>query len=416
MESANLGHLHQLQEQVGGGSSSLAVPSINGVGSNNSWNQNLLLNGCNYNSNFNGVLSNARDLRNNNDILVHPSLNTSMLQDLGFQWASSAENYSNHPTNDLQLSKIKEELTDSFPKFGEHSTLEDIHSPSTSYIKQEQQFLRDLNEKLLLRNFSSGCQVNGGFQTSSGDFYSNPQSITSFGTLATASVRGNYSRILPTANISSVNPPLSPFPTSLGMNLQALDLLASTKAGVNFSQPLLNNLGSFKGLPFGLDHLQESSQGPSTNCHKISFMDGAAETKRGLGISEPKASQTQPKKPRFESRSLPPFKVRKEKLGDRIAALQQLVAPFGKTDTASVLLEAIGYIKFLQDQVETLSVPYMKNNACRMAQSGSSDEEQKEEPRDLRSRGLCLVPLSCTSYVTNDNGSVWSPPNYSGGT
>lgn len=47
---------------------------------------------------------------------------------------------------------------------------------------------------------------------------------------------------------------------------------------------------------------------------------------------------------------------------------------------------------------------------------GSSDEEQKEEPRDLRSRGLCLVPLSCTSYVTNDNGSVWSPPNYSGGT
>lgn len=230
----------------------------------------LCRNGCNYNSNFNGVFANARDLRQNNDILVHPSLNTSMLQDLGFQWASSAENYSNHPTNDLQLSKIKEELTDSFPKFGEHSTLEDIHSPSTSYIKQEQQFLQDLNEKLLLRNFSSGCQVNG-FQTSSGDFYSNPQSTTSFGTLATASVRGNYSRILPTANISSVNPPLSPFPTSLGMNLQALDLLASTKAGVNFSQPLLNNLGSFKGLPFGLDHLQESSQGPSTNCQKVSI-------------------------------------------------------------------------------------------------------------------------------------------------
>ncbi|CAN1835508.1 Transcription factor bHLH110 [Linum perenne] len=50
--------------------------------------------------------------------------------------------------------------------------------------------------------------------------------------------------------------------------------------------------------------------------------------------------------------SCPPFKVRKEKLGDRIASLQQLVAPFGKTDTASVLMEAIGYIKFLQNQVE----------------------------------------------------------------
>lgn len=228
----------------------------------------LCRNSCNYNSNFIGVLSNSRDLRQNNDIVVHPSLNTSMLQDLGFQWATSAENYSNHPTNDLQLAKIKQELSDSFPKYGDHSTLEDLHSPSTSYVKQEQQYLQDLNEKFLLRNFSSGCQVNG-FHTSSGDFYTNHQSSTGFGTLTAASLRGNYSRILPTANISSVTPPSSSFPSSLGMNLQALDLLASTKAGVNFSQPLLNNLGSFKGSPFGLDHLQESSQGPSNIREKV---------------------------------------------------------------------------------------------------------------------------------------------------
>eukprot|EP00252_Welwitschia_mirabilis_P007234 TRINITY_DN1842_c0_g1_i12.p1 TRINITY_DN1842_c0_g1~~TRINITY_DN1842_c0_g1_i12.p1 ORF type:complete len:270 (+),score=37.18 TRINITY_DN1842_c0_g1_i12:35-811(+) len=64
------------------------------------------------------------------------------------------------------------------------------------------------------------------------------------------------------------------------------------------------------------------------------------------------AGSTASKKPRIESVSaVPSFKVRKEKLGDRITALQQLVSPFGKTDTASVLLEAIGYIKFLQEQV-----------------------------------------------------------------
>ncbi|PAN31739.1 hypothetical protein PAHAL_5G440600 [Panicum hallii] len=129
------------------------------------------------------------------------------------------------------------------------------------------------------------------------------------------------------------------------------------------------------------------------------------------------------KKPRVESRSstiVPSFKVRKEKLGDRVAALQQLVSPFGKTDTASVLMEAIGYIKFLQDQVETLSGPYLKSSRnkkpSRTTQRGSSNAnggEQEEARLDLRSRGLCLVPLSCTSYVTNENG-VWAPPNFRG--
>ncbi|CAL9751798.1 unnamed protein product, partial [Musa acuminata subsp. burmannicoides] len=52
------------------------------------------------------------------------------------------------------------------------------------------------------------------------------------------------------------------------------------------------------------------------------------------------------KKARLEGSSSPKSnpKVRKQKLGERITALHQIVSPFGKTDTASVLLEAIGYI------------------------------------------------------------------------
>ncbi|KAL5554933.1 hypothetical protein UlMin_037169 [Ulmus minor] len=48
-------------------------------------------------------------------------------------------------------------------------------------------------------------------------------------------------------------------------------------------------------------------------------------------------------------------KDKKENLGARIVALQQLVSPYGKTDTASVLNEAMEYIQFLHEQVQLTS-------------------------------------------------------------
>ncbi|KAJ8471486.1 hypothetical protein OPV22_025829 [Ensete ventricosum] len=136
-------------------------------------------------------------------------------------------------------------------------------------------------------------------------------------------------------------------------------------------------------------------------------------------------------------------RVRKEKLGDRITALHQLVSPFGKTDTASVLQEAIGYIRFLQSQIEALSSPYLQssasgnmrqkpapgNTSCLlpedpaqfsdgggMKRSRPQDQERCEEPKkDLRSRGLCLVPVSFTMHVGSDNGADFWAPALGGG-
>ncbi|XP_050256128.1 transcription factor bHLH153 isoform X3 [Quercus robur] len=72
-------------------------------------------------------------------------------------------------------------------------------------------------------------------------------------------------------------------------------------------------------------------------------------------------------------------KERKEKLGERIVALQQLVSPFGKV----------------------LSAPYLQSNPSKMQELG---------PYSLRSRGLCLVPVSCTAGVARSNGAdIWAP-------
>ncbi|KAL5227317.1 hypothetical protein ABZP36_015582 [Zizania latifolia] len=125
------------------------------------------------------------------------------------------------------------------------------------------------------------------------------------------------------------------------------------------------------------------------------------------------------KRPRIEAPSpLPTFKVRKEKLGDRITALQQLVSPFGKTDTASVLHEAIEYIKFLHEQVASLSSPYLKNGSPsqHFQQKGSESTKDTGEakPAALRSRGLCLVPVASTYTVASETVPEFWHPTFGG--
>ncbi|XP_017413679.1 transcription factor bHLH113 isoform X1 [Vigna angularis] len=129
-------------------------------------------------------------------------------------------------------------------------------------------------------------------------------------------------------------------------------------------------------------------------------------TKVGVG------GQRLTKKTKAENPTSTGHAKRKEKLGERIAALQQLVSPFGKTDTASVLHEAMGYIRFLHDQVQVLCSPYLQSlsSSHHQHQHGDGENNEEEVKKDLRSRGLCLIPVGCTVHVASSNGAdFWSP-------
>ncbi|PSS10320.1 Transcription factor bHLH112 like [Actinidia chinensis var. chinensis] len=156
-----------------------------------------------------------------------------------------------------------------------------------------------------------------------------------------------------------------------------------------------------------------ASSFPSTQARFLASKPNGEVVQDSCSVGK-KSSTSEPvfKRPRIETPSpLPTFKVRKEKLGDRITALQQLVSPFGKTDTASVLQEAIEYIKFLHDQVNVLSTPYMKNGPpIQHQQSSNKPKDAKGHKQDLRSRGLCLVPISSTFPVANQTTiDFWTP-------
>ena len=236
----------------------------------------LCRNSDNSNPSYNGVILNQRQ-KNESPI---SSLNSTMFQDLGFHyWNNNAGNFSSHSAYDLQLSKIKEGLSssDSFPKFTEmlnspSSTIEDPHVSSSSYIKDELKDL-SLSEKLLLETISSGFPINGHDQFSPRQISSSHHNCSSFGSAIPS--RGSFSQIYPSINISNLNQPSSPLISgSFDMNLQALDLLTSTRFSGSFPQPAsLDPLDMFKdSLSFGLDSIQQSNQRPSCSPSKVRFL------------------------------------------------------------------------------------------------------------------------------------------------
>ncbi|KAL8046468.1 hypothetical protein ABFX02_08G179200 [Erythranthe guttata] len=162
-------------------------------------------------------------------------------------------------------------------------------------------------------------------------------------------------------------------------------------------------------------HARSSFFPPTPLQTQISAAPSFDEKPKNGATTKKNSTETSNKRPRNETpSSSPAFKVRKEKMGDRITALQQLVSPFGKTDTASVLSEATECIKYLHGQLSVLSSPYMESEApIQHQQSFDKSNDREGQRQDLRSRGLCLVPISNTYPVTDHEtscaGDFWTP-------
>ncbi|XP_022016434.1 transcription factor bHLH110 isoform X1 [Helianthus annuus] len=414
MESANF-HLHQQEDHH------LVTSSF-------SWSQNPILNGTN----------NIINLRT-----LDASTNSSV-QDFRFPYNSMGYPIENIVSHELQCrSRIKDEFSvaESYPKFLEllngspTSNSEDVHlqpySVAESYSKIIE-LLKDSpmsnTEDIHLHPYSTYLKNNDHQQIS----YSNNGS------------RGTLSQIFPTISVPSLNQCTTTTSSSSSSSTSSSSAVSSTSFDMNCLPPLnlfgsprfdhgnLNydvslNTHNHGDISYGFDRMLQPNQRPSACPNKMTRVsttgriDQSAKRPASKYVDAKETQSVAPKKSKLEPRSSSaPFQqVRKEKLGDKIAAIQQLVAPFGKTDTASVLMEAIGYIKFLQTQVETLSVPYMKSTTNkidgissergRMEEDGDITDEVK---RDLRSRGLCLVPLSCLSYVTDGCEGMWPHHNH----
>uniref|UniRef100_A0A0A9GH80 BHLH domain-containing protein n=1 Tax=Arundo donax TaxID=35708 RepID=A0A0A9GH80_ARUDO len=142
---------------------------------------------------------------------------------------------------------------------------------------------------------------------------------------------------------------------------------------------------------------------------------GAASDRKKRPSEERTSNLKKPKQQEGSKASPPKQQVPKVKIGEKITALQQIVSPFGKTDTASVLFETIKYIKFLHEQVQLLSEPYTnssRNKGNVVPWGDHAVETSKgEAENDLRDRGLCLVPVSWTPEVYRDGTAMdyWTP-------
>lgn len=135
-------------------------------------------------------------------------------------------------------------------------------------------------------------------------------------------------------------------------------------------------------------------------------------------------------------------RLRRERIAERMKALQELVPNANKTDKASMLDEIIDYVKFLQLQVKVLSMSRLGGAAAvaplvadmssegrgGAAADGSDgltvteqqvaklmEEDMGAAMQYLQGKGLCLMPVSLASAISSATCQLRPPAAAAGG-
>jgi hypothetical protein len=150
-----------------------------------------------------------------------------------------------------------------------------------------------------------------------------------------------------------------------GIGLDKICQEGRTMEASSFGMRSLPDLSSFSGYRSNAEstssvqpylrssNLPDSSKQEQDIVSARSSSSGSgAASDRKKRPSEERTSTVKKSKQEGSKPSPPKQQVPKVKIGEKITALQQIVSPFGKTDTASVLFETIKYIKFLHEQVQ----------------------------------------------------------------
>nr|AKN09554.1 basic helix-loop-helix transcription factor [Salvia miltiorrhiza] len=119
-------------------------------------------------------------------------------------------------------------------------------------------------------------------------------------------------------------------------------------------------------------------------------------------------------------------RLRRERIAERMKALQELVPNANRTDKASMLDEIIDYVKFLRLQVKVLSTSRLGGAAAVAPLLGDASSQGKKGEKEgmataeqkvaklleedmgsamqyLQGKGLCLMPISLATSISSSS-------------